>query len=66
MDTETHLEATSRGVGGRLALPGASAAAEVNVLMGSGSRVTAMSEELAEALKAEQKQALVQQYGLCL
>ena len=46
VDTEPHSEALMQDVAGRLAVPGASAAAQVKVLMGSGSRVTAMSEEL--------------------
>ena len=48
MDTEPHLEALMQHVAGRLAVPGASAAAEENVLMDSGSGITAMSEELAK------------------
>ena len=50
MDTEPLLEALTQHVAGRLAVLGASAAAEVKVLMGSGSGITAMSEELVEAL----------------
>ena len=38
---------------GRLAVPGASVVAEVNVLMDSGSGITAMSEELVEALRRQ-------------
>ena len=36
-----------------LAVPGASAAAEAKVLLDSGSGVTAMSEELVEALRRQ-------------
>ena len=50
METEPHLEALTQHVAGRLAVPGASAAAEVKLLMDSGSGITAMSEELVEAL----------------
>ena len=50
MDTEPHLEALTQHVAGRLVVAGASAAAEVKVLMDSGSGITAMSEELVEAL----------------
>ena len=50
MDTEPHLEALTQQVAGRLVVPGASVAAEVKVLMDSGSGITAMSEELVEAL----------------
>ena len=40
METESHLEALTQHVAGRLVTPGASAAAEVNMLMGSGSVIT--------------------------
>ena len=53
MDTEPHLEALTQHVTGRLAVTGVSAAAEVKVLMDSGSRITAMSEELVEALRRQ-------------
>ena len=53
MDTEPHLEALMQHVAGRLAVPGASAATEVNVFMDSGSGVTAMSQELVEALRRQ-------------
>ena len=45
-DAEPHLEALTLHVAGRVTVPGASAAAEVKVLMDSGSGITAMSEEL--------------------
>ena len=48
--TEPHLEALTQHVAGRLAVSGASAAAEVNALVDSGSGITAMSEKLVEAL----------------
>ena len=51
--TEPHLEALMQHVAGRLAVPGASAAAEVNVRMDSGSGITAMSEELVEVLRRQ-------------
>ena len=38
---------------GRLAVPGVSAAAQVKVLMYPGSGITAMSEELVEALRQQ-------------
>ena len=50
MDTEPQLEALTQHVAGRLAVPGASAAAEVKVLTDSGSGITAMSDELVVAL----------------
>ena len=53
VDTEPHLEALTQHVAGRLAIPGASAAAEVKVLMDSGSEISAMSEELVEALRRQ-------------
>ena len=53
MDTEPHLKALTQHVAGRLTVPGASAAAEVNVLMDSGSGITLMSEELEEALRQQ-------------
>ena len=48
MDIEPHFEAVRQHVVGRRAVPGASAAAEVKVVMDSGSGITAMSEELVE------------------
>ena len=53
VDTEPHLKALTQHVAGRLAVPGASAAAKVKVLMDSGSGITALSEELAEALRRQ-------------
>ena len=51
--TQPHWEALTQHVAGCLAVPGASAAAEVKVLMDSGSGITAMSEELVEALRRQ-------------
>ena len=53
VDTDPHLEALTPHVAGCLAIPGASAAAEVNVLTDAGSGITAMSEELVEALQRQ-------------
>ena len=47
------MEVLTQHLAGRLAVPGASAAAEVEVLMGSGSSITAMSEELVHALRGQ-------------
>ena len=44
VDTEPHLEALTQQVPGRLAVPGASTAAEIKVLMDSGSGISAISE----------------------
>ena len=53
VETEPHLELLTQHVTGRLAVPGASAVAEVKVLMDSGSGITAMSDELVEALRRQ-------------
>ena len=53
METEPHLEALTQHIAGPLAVPGSSAAAEVKVLMDSGSGITAMSEELVEVLRRQ-------------
>ena len=53
VETEPHLEALTQHVAGRLVVPGASAAAEVKLLMDSGSGTTAISEELVEALQRQ-------------
>ena len=53
METEPHLEALTQHVVGCLAVPGASGAAEGKVLMDSGSGITAISEELVEALQGQ-------------
>ena len=51
VDTEPHLKALTQHDSGRLAVPGASAPAEVNILLDYGSGITPMSEELIEALR---------------
>ena len=53
VETEPHLEALTQHVAGRLAVFGASAAAEVKVLMDSGSGTTAMSEDLVGVLRRQ-------------
>ena len=53
VETEPHLEALTQHVAGRLAVPGVSAAAEVKVLMDSGSGTTAMSEDLVGVLRRQ-------------
>ena len=53
VDTEPHLEALTQHVAGRLAVPVASAVAEVIVLMDSGAGITAMSEELVGVLRRQ-------------
>ena len=52
LDTEPYLEALTQHVAGRLAVLGASAAAEVNVFIDSGSGITAM-KGLVEALRRQ-------------
>ena len=53
VDSESHLEALMEHVAGCLAVPGVSAAAEVNVLMDSGLGIAAMPDELVEALQRQ-------------
>ena len=53
VDTEPRSEGLTQHVAGCLAVPGASAAAEVKVLMDSGSGIPAMLEELLEALQRQ-------------
>ena len=53
LENETHVEGLTRHLAGRLAVPGASAAAEVKVLMDSGSSITAILEELVQALRGQ-------------
>ena len=53
VENETHVEVLMQHLAGRLAVPGASAAAEAKVLMDSGSGITAMSEELVQALRGQ-------------
>ena len=50
VDAEPLLAALTQHVAGRLAVPGASTAAAVKVLMDIGSEITVISEELVEAL----------------
>ena len=47
VDNKPHEKVLTQHLAGRLAVPGAAAAAEIKVLMDSGSSITAMSEELA-------------------
>ena len=53
IENEPQLKALMQHVAGRLAVPGASAAAEVKVLMNSGSGITVISEELVKALQGQ-------------
>ena len=53
MDAEPHLKALTQHVAGHLAVAAASAAAEMKVLMDSGEGITAMLEELVEALRRQ-------------
>ena len=53
MDNEPHLEAPTQHVASGLAVPGASVAVEVKILMGYGSGNNAMSEELVAALRRQ-------------
>ena len=53
VETEPHVEALTQHVAGRLAVPGASGAAEAKVLMDSGSGIAAISKELVEALQGQ-------------
>ena len=50
---EPHVEGLTQHIAGRLAVLGASAAAEVKVLLGFGSSITAMSEELVQVLREQ-------------
>ena len=53
METEPHSEALTQHVAGSLAVPGASATAEIRLLMDYGSVTTAMSQKLLEALQGQ-------------
>ena len=53
VENEPHVEVLTQHLAGRLAVPGASAAAEVKVIMDSGSSITTMSEELVQALRGQ-------------
>ena len=53
VETEPQLEASTQHVAGRLVVPSVSSASKAKVLMGSGSGITAMSEDFVEALQAQ-------------
>ena len=53
MRDEPHLVAVTQHIAGRLVVLGASAAAEVKVLVEFGSGTTVISEELVEALQGQ-------------
>ena len=53
VENKLHVEVLTQHLVGRLAVPGASAVAKIKVLMDSGSSITAMSEELVQALRGE-------------
>ena len=53
VENEPHVEVLTQNLAGRLAVPGASSAAEVKMLMDSSSSITAMSEELVQALRGQ-------------
>ena len=53
VDNEPHLEALTQHLAGHLAVPSTSAAAEITVLMYSGSGIVAMSEELLQTLRGQ-------------
>ena len=53
METEPHLKALTQHLAGSLAVPGVSAAADIKLLMNSGSGTTAMSQKLLEALQGQ-------------
>ena len=51
VETEPHLETLTKNFAEHLQVPGASATAEVVVLMDHGSGITEMSEELVDAMR---------------
>ena len=53
VETEPHLEVLTQHIAGCLVVPGASAAADVKVIMDFGSGVTSMSEEPVEAFQGQ-------------
>ena len=53
VESEPHLEALTQHVAGHLVVASASAAVEVKLLIDSGSGITAISEELVEALQGQ-------------
>ena len=62
VETEPHLEVLTQHVTGRLAVSGASAAAEVKELIDCGSGITAMSEEQVQALRGQLRMTLTQAF----
>lgn len=50
---ELHLKCLTEHLGWRLPVPGASAAADVEALMDSGSGITALSEKVVEAVRGQ-------------
>ena len=53
VEIEPHVEGLTQLLEGRLAVPGASAAAAFIVLMDSGSSITAMSKKLLQPLRGQ-------------
>ena len=53
VDNQPYLEGLTQHLAGRLAVPGASPANDVNVLMDSGSGIAAISEEPLHALQGQ-------------
>ena len=53
VENEPHMEGLTQHLAGRLAVSGASVAAEVRVLIDYGSSITAMTEELVQALRRQ-------------
>ena len=53
VENEPHVEVLTQHLEERRAVPGAAAAAEIKVLMDSGPSITAMSEELVQALREQ-------------
>ena len=53
VESEPHVEGLTQHFAGRLAVSDASAAAEAKVPMDSGSSITAMPEELVQALRGQ-------------
>ena len=66
VENEPHVDDLTHHLAGGLAVPGASAAAEVKVHMDPGSSITAMSEDLVQALLGQPgmtQTALTQAFG---
>ena len=53
VETKPPLEAMTQHIAGRLAVHGASGAAEAKVVIDAGSGITAISEKLVEALQGQ-------------